>query len=119
MFPEQFPTFRGPPGPQRDMFVKLHPDLAQPAFWRSQQERLKAGIQEDLFAYSEKRFTNRYGGNTRPAPRRPHAPERGMIGADGRRRAVGIFPSRGRCRRPAGMSAAAKVSLAGHRACAA
>ena len=61
VFPEQFPTFLFPPGPERELFVTLHPELAQPAFWRAQQERLKAGIQEDLFAYSEKaRFRNRY-----------------------------------------------------------
>jgi isocitrate dehydrogenase kinase/phosphatase len=62
VFPEQFPTFLFPPGPQRDLFLELHPECAEPSYWRSQQERLKAGIQEDLFAYSEKeRFTNRYG----------------------------------------------------------
>ena len=62
VFPEQFPTFLFPPGVQREMFCELHPDLADPAFWRSQQERLRAGIQEDLFAYSLKaRFVTRYG----------------------------------------------------------
>ncbi|MBX3229229.1 MAG: bifunctional isocitrate dehydrogenase kinase/phosphatase [Labilithrix sp.] len=62
VFPEQFPTFLFPPGPQRDTFTELHPDLARADFWREQQERLRAGIQEDLFAYSEAmRFTNRYG----------------------------------------------------------
>jgi isocitrate dehydrogenase kinase/phosphatase len=61
VFPEQFPTFLFPPGPQRDTFTELHPDLARADFWRSQQERLRSGIQEDLFAYAEQaRFANRY-----------------------------------------------------------
>lgn len=71
VFPEQFPTFLFPPGPQREMFVRLHPDLAGPEFWRAQQERLRAGIQEDLFAYSERqRFLHRYGGVRSDAPPR-------------------------------------------------
>ncbi len=61
VFPEQFPTFLFPPGPQRDIFMELHGDLATAAWWREQQERLHVGIQEDLFAYSEKmRFINRF-----------------------------------------------------------
>ena len=61
VFPEQFPTFLFPPGPQRDIFLELHGDLAAASFWRNQQERLQAGIQDDLFAYSEGiRFTKRY-----------------------------------------------------------
>lgn len=66
VFPEQFPTFLFPPGAQRETFVELHPDLARADFWRSQQERLRAGIQEDLFAYGEQtRFAHRYGRNGR------------------------------------------------------
>jgi isocitrate dehydrogenase kinase/phosphatase len=61
VFPEQFPTFLFPPGEQRSTFLELHADLAEATFWRGQQERLAAGIQEDLFAYSERvRFENRY-----------------------------------------------------------
>jgi isocitrate dehydrogenase kinase/phosphatase len=66
VFPEQFPTFLFPPGPQRDAFLELHPELAGPAFWRAQQERLGAGIQDDVFAYSHLvRFQNRFGGPRR------------------------------------------------------
>ncbi len=62
VFPEQFPTFLFPPGPPRDVFLELHGELADPAYWREQQERLRLGIQEDLFAYSARvRFKNRYG----------------------------------------------------------
>jgi isocitrate dehydrogenase kinase/phosphatase len=60
VFPEQFPTFLFPPGPQRDAFLELHGDLATAAYWREQQERLGAEIQDDLFAYAENvRFRNR------------------------------------------------------------
>ena len=62
VFPEQFPTFLFPPGEQRDTFLELHGELAEASFWREQQERLRAGIQEDVFAYSERvRFKNRFG----------------------------------------------------------
>jgi isocitrate dehydrogenase kinase/phosphatase len=62
VFPEQFPTFLFPPGEQRQTFLELHPELAGAAFWREQQERLRVGIQEDLFAYSERlRFSERFG----------------------------------------------------------
>ncbi|HVH45647.1 MAG TPA: bifunctional isocitrate dehydrogenase kinase/phosphatase, partial [Labilithrix sp.] len=63
VFPEQFPTFLFPPGKQRDTFLELHGELAEAAFWREQQERLRIGIQEDLFTYPEAlRFKNRFGG---------------------------------------------------------
>jgi isocitrate dehydrogenase kinase/phosphatase len=62
VFPEQFPTFLFPPGEQRNTFLELHGDLAGAAFWRAQQERLRLGIQDDVFAYSEKaRFCVRFG----------------------------------------------------------
>jgi isocitrate dehydrogenase kinase/phosphatase len=72
VFPEQFPTFLFPPGAQREMFLELHPDLAGAAFWRRQQDRVRAGIEEDLFAYAESlRFTRRFPG----APDDPDAPD--------------------------------------------
>jgi isocitrate dehydrogenase kinase/phosphatase len=59
VFPEQFPTFLFPPGPQRDMFLEMHGDLATAAYWRAQQERIRSGVQDDLFAYPEAlRFMN-------------------------------------------------------------
>lgn len=62
VFPEQFPTFLFPPGPQRDVFMEMHGDLADPAFWRTQQERIRVGVHEDLFTYPEAlRFKNRFG----------------------------------------------------------
>ena len=53
VFPEQFPQFLFPPGRAREIFLELHGDLATPQFWTRQQERLRAGIQEDLFPYAQ------------------------------------------------------------------
>jgi isocitrate dehydrogenase kinase/phosphatase len=62
VFPEQFPTFLFPPGKPRDLFTELHGDLADPAFWRAQQERLRDGVADDVFPYpEERRFSKRYG----------------------------------------------------------
>jgi isocitrate dehydrogenase kinase/phosphatase len=62
VFPEQFPQFLFPPGKPRDIFNELHGDLADPAFWRAQQERLRDGVADDVFPYpEERRFSKRYG----------------------------------------------------------
>jgi isocitrate dehydrogenase kinase/phosphatase len=61
VFPEQFPTFLLPPGKTRDIFMALHADLADAGYWIAQQERVKAGIQDDLFPYVQAmRFSKRY-----------------------------------------------------------
>ena len=61
VFPEQFPTFLVPPGRPREIFLERHGDLAKASYWQSLQERVKAGIQEDLFPYGEDvRFSKRY-----------------------------------------------------------
>ena len=39
VFPEQFPTFLFPPGRARELFLALHQDLLDPAFWRAAQAR--------------------------------------------------------------------------------
>jgi isocitrate dehydrogenase kinase/phosphatase len=60
VFPEQFPTFLFPPGELRDIFLELHGDLATAAYWRAQQERIRDGVQGDVFPYPEHlRFRNR------------------------------------------------------------
>jgi isocitrate dehydrogenase kinase/phosphatase len=60
VFPEQFPTFLFPPGEQRDTFLELHGDLATAAFWRDQQDRLRAGMRDEFCPYPESvRFNNR------------------------------------------------------------
>ena len=61
IFPEQFPTFLVPPGKPRDVFMAVHGDLADAGYWIAQQERVKAGIQDDLFPYDQAmRFSKRY-----------------------------------------------------------
>ena len=61
VFPEQFPTFLVPPGKPRDIFMAVHADLADAGYWIAQQERVKAGIQDDLFPYAQEiRFSKRY-----------------------------------------------------------
>jgi isocitrate dehydrogenase kinase/phosphatase len=61
VFPEQFPTFLIPPGTPREIFMAAHADLADAGYWIAQQDRVKAGIQEDLFPYAQAmRFSKRY-----------------------------------------------------------
>jgi isocitrate dehydrogenase kinase/phosphatase len=61
VFPEQFPTFLVPPGRPRDLFMATHGELADAGYWIAQQERVKAGIQDDLFPYAQEiRFSKRY-----------------------------------------------------------
>ena len=61
VFPEQFPTFLIPPGKPREIFMALHGELADAGYWSAQQERVKAGIQDDLFPYAQGiRFSKRY-----------------------------------------------------------
>ncbi len=61
VFPEQFPTFLFPPGRARDLFMEMHGELADPGFWISKQERIRQGIQDDVFPYPEGiRFKNRF-----------------------------------------------------------
>jgi len=60
VFPEQFPTFLLPAGPSRELFMKHHGDLADPAFWIGAQEQARRGEVRDLFPYpTELRFKNR------------------------------------------------------------
>lgn len=62
VFPEQFPTFLFPEGHTRQMFLEEHRELTQARSWAAQQERLREGIQEDLFPYAqEQRFSVRFG----------------------------------------------------------
>ncbi|MDB4934024.1 MAG: Isocitrate dehydrogenase phosphatase, partial [Labilithrix sp.] len=61
IFPEQFPTFLIPPGKPREIFMSLHADLADAGYWIAQQQRVLAGIQDDLFPYAQEiRFSKRY-----------------------------------------------------------
>ncbi|MBS2020104.1 MAG: bifunctional isocitrate dehydrogenase kinase/phosphatase [Deltaproteobacteria bacterium] len=63
IFPEQFPTFLLPPGRPREIFMEAHGDLADPATWIALQDRVRAGVQDDLYPYPQDlRFSQRYGG---------------------------------------------------------
>jgi isocitrate dehydrogenase kinase/phosphatase len=63
VFPEQFPTFLIPPGKPREIFMSMHADLADASYWQARQERVKAGLQDDLFPYPQtRRFSRRYHG---------------------------------------------------------
>ena len=57
VFPEQFENFLVAQGRGREIFLEYHRDLMDPEFWRSKQQRVAAGIQEDIFPYpQEARF---------------------------------------------------------------
>jgi isocitrate dehydrogenase kinase/phosphatase len=67
VFPEQFPQFLFPPGRAHDVFMELHGDLADPAYWVKQQQRLVAGLQDDLYPYDQElRFCVRKDGDLAP-----------------------------------------------------
>jgi len=53
VFPEQFERFLVANPHAREVFMQLHGDLTDPAFWTHKQARIRAGIQEDVFSYPE------------------------------------------------------------------
>jgi len=63
VFPEQFGTFLlGDPRIRR-AFLRHHADLLTAGFWRDRQDRIRAGMLEDVFPYRpESRFGHRFGG---------------------------------------------------------
>ncbi len=61
IFPEQFPTFLFSSPEMRATFFELHPELLYPRWWAGQQERIRAGVIEDLFPYGQEvRFCHRF-----------------------------------------------------------
>jgi len=66
VFPEQFERFLvGDPG-AREMFYEHHRDLLDPSFWLGKQERVRAGLQDDVFPYPEEiRFPRASAGSPR------------------------------------------------------
>ena len=66
VFPEQFERFLvGDPG-AREMFYEYHRDLLDPSFWLGKQERVRAGLQDDVFPYPEEiRFPRASAGSPR------------------------------------------------------
>jgi isocitrate dehydrogenase kinase/phosphatase len=65
VYPEQFERFLVGDPRAREMFYAVHRDLLDPGFWANKQERVRAGLQEDVFPYPEEvRFPR---GRSRPA----------------------------------------------------
>lgn len=58
VFPEEWATFLMTDPQVRRAFLDLHGELLEPEFWRAQQERIRAGVIEDVFPYAQsKRFS--------------------------------------------------------------
>ena len=53
VFPEQFAHFLVSDPQARENLLERHADLMDPGFWAGKQERLRAGVQEDVFPYAE------------------------------------------------------------------
>jgi isocitrate dehydrogenase kinase/phosphatase len=68
VFPEQFERFLVADPRARQIFLEYHRDLLDPAFWAGKQERVRAGIQEDVFPYPQDiRFPREPRAGPRPA----------------------------------------------------
>ncbi|MEZ4264258.1 MAG: bifunctional isocitrate dehydrogenase kinase/phosphatase [Polyangiaceae bacterium] len=69
VFPEQFPMFLFPEGPQRDAFMARHADLADPAWWTATKQRILDGGQDDVISYSDEvRLHHRWAERSGPGP---------------------------------------------------
>jgi isocitrate dehydrogenase kinase/phosphatase len=53
VFPEQFDRFLVADPAARAIFFEYHRDLLDPQFWTAKQDRVRAGVQEDVFPYPE------------------------------------------------------------------
>ena len=53
VFPEQFERFLVSAPRAREIFLAQHADLNSPQFWLGKQERVRAGLQDDVFPYPE------------------------------------------------------------------
>ena len=69
VFPEQFAPFLLGDPRIRGAFLRQHADLLTPEFWQMRQERIRAGIMEDVFPYPQE---TRFAGKL-PLPRAGHA----------------------------------------------
>jgi len=59
VFPETFEPFLLGNAAVREVFMKHHADLLDPAFWQGHKERILAGHVHDVFPYeTSKRFKN-------------------------------------------------------------
>lgn len=65
VFPETFGPFLLGNNAVREVFMKHHADLLDASFWRSHQERIRAGHVYDVFPYERsRRFAARHSGET-------------------------------------------------------
>ena len=53
VFPEEFLRFLFPPGRLRELFVEMHGELLDPAWWSERQEEVRAARQPDPIPYPE------------------------------------------------------------------
>ncbi|HEV8094144.1 MAG TPA: bifunctional isocitrate dehydrogenase kinase/phosphatase, partial [Burkholderiales bacterium] len=53
VFPEQFERFLVSEPRAREIFLAQHADLSSPQFWLGKQQRIRAGLQDDVFPYPE------------------------------------------------------------------
>ncbi|MBN8445762.1 MAG: bifunctional isocitrate dehydrogenase kinase/phosphatase [Gammaproteobacteria bacterium] len=61
VFPEQIATFVTAQADIRELFVNLHPELLDANYWQQKQQRIKAGIVEDVYPYPlSQRFCQLY-----------------------------------------------------------
>lgn len=51
VFPEEFLRFLFPPGQLRELFLQMHGELLDPAWWIAQQEAIRAGVQPEFIPY--------------------------------------------------------------------
>jgi len=70
VFPEEFLTYLFPSGRLRELFLELHRELLDPAWWTAQQDRIRSGAQPDPIPYpDELRFPRQAGTPVHPPAR--------------------------------------------------
>ena len=61
VFPEQLDQFAVPQQRFREVLLKHHPELKDPAYWRKVQQHIREGRLTDVFPYEQHlRFTRRF-----------------------------------------------------------
>ena len=53
VFPEEFGTFLLGNAKVRGPFLRYHADLLSAEYWQARQDRIRAGVLEDVFPYPE------------------------------------------------------------------
>jgi isocitrate dehydrogenase kinase/phosphatase len=71
VYPEQFARFFVADPRAREIFLEYHGDLMDPQFWARKQERLRSGVQEDVFPYPEEIRFPRASACSRPSRASP------------------------------------------------